>query len=77
MPTVGIAVPKLLDADGELIPSMRRRPTLLRAFADAVIGANRAGRLHPSLGEVVTDARRYESRTTDGLGGGLDTTGQR
>ncbi len=57
-PGTGIAVPRLTDADGELIHSMRRRPTLLRAFADALVGATVAGRW-PALGEVVTDPARY------------------
>ena len=43
-PGTGIAVPRLVDGDGELIHSMRRRPTLLRAFADAFVGATVAGR---------------------------------
>ncbi len=64
-PTVGIAVPKLVDAEGAVIWSMRREPTLLRAWADAVVGAERVGR-HARLGEMVTDAALYESaRPTD------------
>lgn len=58
-PTVGIAVPRLLNAKGELIPSQRREPTVLRAWADALIGAARAGR-YPLLGEVATDPRLYD-----------------
>lgn len=61
-PRVGIAVPRLLDAEGELIWSMRRKPTVLRAWADALLGAERVGALS-ALGEIVTDARRYESPT--------------
>ena len=57
-PGTGIAVPRLSDGEGRLILSMRRRPTLLRAVADALIGASRAGRW-PVLGEVVTDPARY------------------
>lgn len=64
-PGVGIAVPRLADATGALIHSMRRRPTLVRAFADAIIGATLAGRW-PILGEVVTDPLLYASaRETD------------
>jgi GT2 family glycosyltransferase len=59
----GIAVPRLSDAAGALIPSMRREPTILRTLGDAVMGANRAGRL-AGLGEVVTDERRYEHEAT-------------
>jgi len=57
-PRVGIAVPRLVDARGELIWSMRREPSLMRAWADALVGAERAGRVG-SLGEVVTDPTRY------------------
>jgi N-acetylglucosaminyl-diphospho-decaprenol L-rhamnosyltransferase len=57
-PGTGIAAPRLEDGRGLLIPTMRREPTLLRALADALFGAGRAGR-HPRLGEVVTDHRRY------------------
>jgi GT2 family glycosyltransferase len=62
VPGTGIAVPKLLDAKGALIESQRREPTVLRALADALVGARRAGR-HPLLGEVVSDPTRYESTT--------------
>ncbi|KQR12199.1 glycosyl transferase family 2 [Cellulomonas sp. Leaf334] len=55
----GIAVPRLDDARGHLISSRRREPTLRRALADAVLGAERAGSL-ADLGEVITDARDYE-----------------
>lgn len=58
-PGVGIAVPRLIDAAGKLILSQRREPTLARAFADALIGAERAGRTR--YGEVVSDPARYES----------------
>lgn len=56
---VGIAVPRLLDADANLVLSMRREPTIRRALADALFGASRVGR-YPALGEVVTDPRAYE-----------------
>ena len=62
-PDTGIAVPRLTDADGELIHSMRRSPTLLRAYADALLGATVAGRW-PALGEVVTDPARYAADAT-------------
>jgi N-acetylglucosaminyl-diphospho-decaprenol L-rhamnosyltransferase len=58
-PGTGLAVPRLLDAKSQLIESMRREPTVLRAWADALIGARRAGRYAP-LGEVVTDRRLYD-----------------
>jgi N-acetylglucosaminyl-diphospho-decaprenol L-rhamnosyltransferase len=58
-PGIGIAVPRLVDGDGKLIYSMRREPTLLRALADAAIGALRAGKVKV-LGEVVSDRREYD-----------------
>lgn len=57
-PRAGIAVPRLSNGSGALIPSMRREPTILRTVGDALLGANRAGRV-TALGEVVTDERRY------------------
>ncbi|WP_166136633.1 glycosyltransferase [Nocardioides ochotonae] len=59
-PGVGVAVPLLRDANGERIDSLRRKPTVLRTWADAVIGADRAGRLG-RLGETITDAERYRA----------------
>lgn len=61
-PGVGIVVPRLHDASGELILSMRREPTLTRAYADALIGASRVGR-YPRLGEVVTEPSAYTEPT--------------
>lgn len=61
-PGVGIAVPRLRDANGALILSMRREPSLARAFADALAGASRVGRF-PALGEVVTHPAAYETPT--------------
>jgi GT2 family glycosyltransferase len=64
-PNVGIAVPRLLDAQGATIWSMRREPTLLRAWSDALLGAERVGR-SAIFGEVVTDPALYlAGRTTD------------
>ena len=54
----GIVVPRLNDATGALIHSMRRTPTVLRTVGDALFGAVRAGR-HPLLGEMVTDPASY------------------
>jgi len=61
-PGTGIAVPRLADGAGVLIPSMRREPTIMRTLGDLVLGANRAGR-YRALGEVVTDERCYASET--------------
>ena len=58
-PGVGIAVPQLVDGEGRLVESMRREPTVLRAFADAILGARAAGSL-VRLGETVSDPRAYQ-----------------
>jgi N-acetylglucosaminyl-diphospho-decaprenol L-rhamnosyltransferase len=64
-PGTGLVVPRLVDGEGALIQSMRREPTVLRAWGDALVGARRAGG-HPAIGEVVTDGRRYdEEAVTD------------
>jgi len=52
-------VPKLVNPDGSLQPSLRRMPTVGRAFAEALIGGRLAGRV-ARLGELVTDPREYE-----------------
>jgi GT2 family glycosyltransferase len=58
----GIAVPMLVDGDGQLIHTMRREPAARRVLGDAVLGAVRAGR-YPAVGEMVTDERRYAAET--------------
>jgi len=55
----GIAVPRLLNVDGTLQPSIRRAPTVSRAVAEAIIGGKKAGRIG-RLGELITDPRAYE-----------------
>ncbi len=54
-PGRGIVVPRLLNPDGTLQPSLRRKPTVTRALAEALIGGNRAGR----LGELIIDPEPY------------------
>jgi len=58
-PGRGIAVPLMVNPDGSLQPSLRRMPTVTRAVAEAILGGNLAGRVG-SLGELVTDPRKYE-----------------
>ena len=58
-PGTGLAVPQLVDRHSRLIESMRREPTVVRAWADALLGASFAGRF-AVLGEVVTDRERYQ-----------------
>jgi exopolysaccharide biosynthesis WecB/TagA/CpsF family protein len=55
---VGVAVPKLLTEAGVVHPSLRRRPTVLRAFGEALLGGGRAGRI-AALGETLTAPADY------------------
>ena len=57
---VGVAVPRLVDESGTTSHSLRRRPTVGRAFGEAVLGGRLAGRFSP-LGEVITDSGPYET----------------
>ena len=57
-PGIGIVVPRIVDEGGAVQWSMRRRPTVLRAFGEAVLGGRRAGRVRP-LGEMVVDEDAY------------------
>jgi len=59
-PRVAIAAPRLENPDGSLQPSLRRPPTVLRAWAEALVGGNRAGRLG-TLGELITSPLRYSA----------------
>lgn len=58
-PQRGLAVPRLVNPDGTIQPSLRRTPTVVRALAEAVIGGNLAGRLG-TLGEQITDPQVYD-----------------
>lgn len=49
---VGIAVPRIVDGRGRAQPSLRRRPTAARAWAEAIVGGTRARRW-AVLGETV------------------------
>jgi GT2 family glycosyltransferase/peptidoglycan/xylan/chitin deacetylase (PgdA/CDA1 family) len=57
-PHAGIAVPKLINPDGSIQPSLRRAPAIHRALAEAVLG-EAAGRLG-TVGELVYDPVAYE-----------------
>lgn len=57
--TRGIAVPRLVNPDGSLQPSLRREPTVRGALAEAVVGGELAGRIG-RLGELITDPDVYE-----------------
>lgn len=58
-PGVAIAVPKILEPDGSLAFSLRRDPTLTRAWAMALLGGALAGKLRVS--ELVTNPDAYVS----------------
>ncbi|HEY0636035.1 MAG TPA: glycosyltransferase family 2 protein [Pseudonocardiaceae bacterium] len=62
-PGAGIAVPRLVNPDGSLQPSLRRRPSLARAVAESVIGGRRAARIR-GLSELILDPGRYEQPGT-------------
>lgn len=57
-PGVGVAVPQPLDSSGARVNSIRRWPTVSRAFGEAVLGPRRAGR-YPRWGDLVTDPDEY------------------
>src|SRR5690606_30068400 len=56
-PGRGIAAPRFLNPDGTLQPSIRNRPTVTRALAEALLG--RVVSRSRSLGELVTDERAH------------------
>ena len=57
-PATGIAVPKLIDGNGDLLKSLRREPSISRTLGEAILGGKRAG-LYAPLGEVVEDQAAY------------------
>lgn len=62
-PAVGIAVPRLVDDDGNHLASLRREPSVLREVGEALFGDHLA--LRPAwLSEIIRDERTYE-RTAD------------
>ena len=61
-PGVGIAVPRIRGEDGKLQHSLHRSPSVLRAWGEALLGGNRAGRF-PLLGETILDEASYSRPT--------------
>ena len=55
-PSVGIAVPRNYKEDGTADPTLRREPSLLTAWADALLGGTLATRI--GWGEIVGDPLR-------------------
>ena len=62
-PATGIALPRILNGDGELFFSLRRDPTIARAFGEAILGGRRAAS-SPWLGEIVSEPEVYDRPTT-------------
>ena len=58
-PGVGIVAPRITNGDGATAWSIRRDPTVGRAFGEALLGGVRAGRVR-ALGEMVTIPDAYE-----------------
>lgn len=59
----GIAVPRLLEPGGALAYSLRRRPTVLRALGESLLGGRRARRF-AALSEVVAEPAAYTRAVT-------------
>lgn len=58
-PGVGAVVPRILDDDGRVFPSLRREPTVGRALGDALLGKRWPGR--PSwLSEMIWASEPYD-----------------
>lgn len=62
-PSVGLAVPRVLDIEGRLKFSLRREPTILRALGEALLGGHRAARF-PPLGDMIRDPSQYVDGAT-------------
>jgi GT2 family glycosyltransferase len=58
-PEVGIAVPKILHENGTIAWSLRREPSLVTAWSDAVLGGRLAA--HLRIGEAICDSLAYET----------------
>lgn len=59
-PRVGIAVPRVVDPEGALLRTLRRDPTVARAWGEALLGGRLAGYV-PRLGETVNARSAYSS----------------
>lgn len=58
VPSVGIAVPRNFREDGTTDPTLRREPSVVTAWAEAIFGGALAARLGCS--ETISQAHRYE-----------------
>jgi GT2 family glycosyltransferase len=59
--SAGVVVPRLLDLESSLYPSLRREPNTLRAFGDALFG-RRLGSRPSMFSELDLDPLSYERR---------------
>lgn len=57
--TVAVAVPRILHEDGSLYLSLRREPSVITAWADALLGSKLGSGL--DLGECVCAPRHYDA----------------
>lgn len=62
-PSIGLAVPRVLDGKGRLKFSLRREPTILRALGEASLGGHRAAKI-PALGDMIRDPAHYVDGAT-------------
>jgi N-acetylglucosaminyl-diphospho-decaprenol L-rhamnosyltransferase len=58
LPDTGIAVPTVHGPNGSIDLSLRREPTVLRVWGEAILGGIRAGRFQ-ALGEIVSRPEPY------------------
>jgi len=58
--TVGVVVPINFREDGTIDPTLRREPSIVTAWADAILGGKLASRL--GLGEIIDESRHYDQR---------------
>ncbi|MBV9845213.1 MAG: glycosyltransferase family 2 protein [Kutzneria sp.] len=65
---IGVAVPVVFRGDGEPEPTLRRKPTVVRVLADALLGA-RAGRLGEEL--AVSELRPHGPTDADWANGAV------
>jgi N-acetylglucosaminyl-diphospho-decaprenol L-rhamnosyltransferase len=60
---VGIAVPRIVNDEGKLKYSLRRKPTIMRALGEALLGGHRAAQF-PLLGDMIRDPKYYVDGAT-------------
>ena len=58
-PGISIAVPRIYHEDGSLVPTLRREPSIVTAWADALLIRGLGRRV--DLGETIHNRQRYES----------------